>query len=53
MLHHDADGAQGVVLNRPMEAPVDAVLPAWQEHVTPPGVLFEAARWGWTPRWGW
>lgn len=41
MLHHDADGAQGVVLNRPMEAPVDAVLPAWQEHVTPPGVLFE------------
>jgi putative transcriptional regulator len=41
LLHHDADGAQGVVINRPMEAPVDAVLPAWQDHVTPPGVLFE------------
>nr|WP_281247072.1 YqgE/AlgH family protein [Pedococcus cremeus] len=41
LLHHDADGAQGVVLNRPMEAPVDAVLPMWQEHVTPPAVLFE------------
>jgi putative transcriptional regulator len=41
LLHHDADGAQGVVLNRPMEAPVDAVLPMWDGHVTPPGVLFE------------
>jgi putative transcriptional regulator len=41
LLHHDADGAQGVVLNRPMEARIDAVLPMWQEHATPPGVLFE------------
>ena len=41
MLHHDSEGAQGVVLNRPMEARVDAVLPMWQEHVTRPGVLFE------------
>jgi putative transcriptional regulator len=41
LLHHDAEGAQGVVLNRPMEARVDAVLPDWQDHVTPPAVLFE------------
>lgn len=41
LLHHDAEGAQGVVLNRPMEARVDAVLPDWQEHATPPSVLFE------------
>jgi putative transcriptional regulator len=41
LLHHDSEGAQGVVLNRPMEARVDAVLPMWQEHVTKPGVLFE------------
>jgi putative transcriptional regulator len=41
LLHHDAEGAQGVVLNRPMDARVDAVLPEWQEHVTAPSVLFE------------
>jgi putative transcriptional regulator len=41
LLHHDAEGAQGVVLNRPMDARVDVVLPDWQPHVTPPSVLFE------------
>jgi putative transcriptional regulator len=41
LLHHDAEGAQGVVLNRPLDARVDAVLPSWQEHVTAPSVLFE------------
>lgn len=41
LLHHDAEGAQGVVLNRPMDARVDAVLPDWQPHVTSPAVLFE------------
>ena len=41
LLHHDAEGAQGVVLNRPLDARVDAVLPEWQVHVTPPSVLFE------------
>ena len=41
LLHHDAEGAQGVVLNRPMEARVDAVLPDWQAHATAPAVLFE------------
>jgi len=41
LLHHDAEGAQAVVLTRPMEARVDVVLPDWQEHVTAPAVLFE------------
>jgi putative transcriptional regulator len=41
LLHHDAEGAQGVVLNRPMEARVDAVLPDWQPHATSPAVLYE------------
>jgi putative transcriptional regulator len=41
VLHHDAEGAQGVVLNRPMAAAIDAVLPTWQAHATPPQVLFE------------
>ncbi|MDU0312524.1 YqgE/AlgH family protein [Phycicoccus sp. M110.8] len=41
LLHHDAEGAQGVVLNRPLDARVDAVLPEWQDHVTAPRVLFE------------
>ena len=41
LLHHDAEGAQGVILNRPMEARVDAVLPDWQPHATVPAVLFE------------
>lgn len=41
LLHHDAEGAQGLVLNRPMAAAVDAVLPTWQAHATRPQVLFE------------
>src|SRR5690349_12230867 len=41
LLHHDAEGAQGVVLNRPMEARVDVVLPDWQPYATSPSVLFE------------
>jgi putative transcriptional regulator len=41
LLHHDAEGAQGVVLNRPMDARVDAVLPDWQPYATSPAVLFE------------
>lgn len=40
MLHHDADGAQGVVLNHPLEAAVDAVLPGWQAVATAPRTLF-------------
>lgn len=41
VLHHDDDGAQGVVLNRPMEAAVDAVLPGWGEVCTSPATLFQ------------
>lgn len=41
MLHHDEDGAHGLVLNRPMDAAVDVVLPEWQPFVTDPGVLFQ------------
>lgn len=41
LLHHDEDGAHGVVLNRPLDAEVDAVLPGWQDHVTSPGALFQ------------
>ena len=40
MLDHGDEGALGVVLNRPMEVEVAAVLPDWQPHVTDPGVLF-------------
>ncbi|WP_460466395.1 YqgE/AlgH family protein [Calidifontibacter terrae] len=41
LLHHDDDGAHGVVLNRPLDADVDAVLPGWQDHVSAPGALFQ------------
>ena len=41
LLHHDAEGAQGVVLNHPMEARIDVVLPDWQPNATAPAVLFE------------
>lgn len=41
VLHHDEEGAHGLVLNRPMDASVDAVLPQWQPFVSEPGVLFQ------------
>lgn len=41
LLHHDTGGAQGVVLNKPMQAQVDAVLPGWGEVTTTPHTLFE------------
>jgi putative transcriptional regulator len=40
VLHHDDEGAHGLVLNQPMDAPVHVVLPQWQPFVTEPGVLF-------------
>lgn len=40
VLHHDEEGAHGLVLNQPMDAGVDVVLPEWQPFVTDPGVLF-------------
>ena len=41
LLDHGDDGAMGVVLNRPLEVEVAAVLPGWQPHTTEPGVLFQ------------
>ncbi|GAB3224780.1 YqgE/AlgH family protein [Kineococcus gypseus] len=41
VLNHDEDGALGVVVNRPMEVDVDAVLPGWQAFATAPGKLFQ------------
>lgn len=41
LLDHGDGGALGVVLNRPMEVEVAAVLPSWQPHVTAPAVLFQ------------
>ena len=41
MLQHSDDGAQGVVLNKPLGAEVDAVLPGWGEHIAAPQTLFQ------------
>jgi putative transcriptional regulator len=41
VLHHDGDGAQGLVLNRPIDADVDSVLPGWEEHATKPAKVFQ------------
>ncbi|HEY8456989.1 MAG TPA: YqgE/AlgH family protein [Actinopolymorphaceae bacterium] len=40
VLDHDADGALGVVLNRPTETPVTSVLAPWTDLVTQPDVVF-------------
>ncbi|GAB3495818.1 YqgE/AlgH family protein [Flexivirga sp.] len=41
VLHHDGDGAHGLILNRPLVAGVDSVLPGWQEHVSTPDCIFQ------------
>ena len=41
VLQHDEEGAQGVVLNRPLHAPVSSVLPPWQDYVTDPPIIFQ------------
>ncbi|WP_028046551.1 YqgE/AlgH family protein [Cellulomonas sp. URHE0023] len=41
LLDHSHEGAFGVVLNRPVDVEVDAVLPAWQQAVNPPAVVFQ------------
>ncbi|MFO7548998.1 MAG: YqgE/AlgH family protein [Acidimicrobiia bacterium] len=40
LLHHDDEGAVGVVLNRPSEEPVTAHLPAWSGALVDPAVVF-------------
>lgn len=41
MLDHDADGALGVIVNRPLESDVDDVLPDWASLVNAPVCLFD------------
>lgn len=41
VLQHDEDGAHGLVLNKPLDAPVSAVLPEWQGHTSEPQELFD------------
>ncbi|MGH3423328.1 MAG: YqgE/AlgH family protein [Nocardioidaceae bacterium] len=41
VLDHDADGALGVILNQPLDADVDDVLPEWGGVVTDPHALFQ------------
>jgi len=40
LLEHNADGALGIVLNRPTEAALDESLPAWAELAASPPVIF-------------
>ncbi len=41
VLDHDADGALGVILNRPLDSEVDDVLPDWAGLVNAPVCLFD------------
>lgn len=41
MLDHDADGALGVIVNRPLDSDVDDVLPDWARLVNAPVCLFD------------
>ena len=41
LLDHDADGALGVIVNRPLESDVEDVLPAWASLVNAPVCLFD------------
>lgn len=41
VLDHNDDGALGIVVNRPLEVDVSAVLPVWQPYTTAPGRLFQ------------
>lgn len=41
LLQHTADGAQGVVLNKPVPAGVDSVLPGWEAVTSVPSTLFQ------------
>lgn len=41
VLDHDADGTLGVIVNRPLDAGVDDVLPAWGAFVNAPVCLFD------------
>ena len=40
VLEHEAEGALGLVLNRPSPTPVEAVLPGWEQLAKEPPVVF-------------
>ncbi len=40
IVEHNAEGALGVVVNRPTETPIGTYLPELAEHVSPPDVFF-------------
>jgi putative transcriptional regulator len=40
MLTHDAEGAVGVVLNRPTDIAIGEALPQWREATAPPACLY-------------
>jgi putative transcriptional regulator len=41
VLGHSSEGAQGLILNKPLDAEVVAVLPEWQDHVVAPPQLYQ------------
>ncbi len=41
LLEHSANGAIGVILNRPTDTRVEDVFPDWGDHCSSPSVLFE------------
>lgn len=41
MLQHDEETAEGVILNKPVEAEIDDVLPGWQEGASQPSRVFQ------------
>jgi putative transcriptional regulator len=40
VLDHDENGALGVIINRPSQLPISAVLPSWSSSVAAPSLLF-------------
>lgn len=41
VLAHDEESAEGVVINKPVQAPIDAVLPGWQDGANEPQKVFQ------------
>ncbi|MGF1647393.1 MAG: YqgE/AlgH family protein [Kineosporiaceae bacterium] len=41
LLNHSDEGSLGVILNRPLEARVGDLLPAWRDRTSPPDRLFQ------------
>lgn len=41
LLHHDGDGAHGLVLDKPLGVSAETVLPGWSAHLSAPPQLFQ------------